>query len=109
MRPCDMTATNRQPVWHKLYDINFVESTPDPKYDKGMPVRIDVAKRTFEKSYLPNYTQEIFKISKVKKGTPVSYFIEDQKGRAVVGKVLPRELCTSKAAGQTNCECVGDA
>lgn len=96
MRPCDMTATNWQPVWHKLYDANFKESIPDPKYEKGTPVRIDVAKRTFEKSYLPNYTQEVFKINKIKKGTPVSYSIEDQKGEPLLGKFYRENFARAK-------------
>lgn len=96
MRPLDMTPFNWQPVWHKLYDNNFKESRQDPRYDKGTPVRIDLAKKTFEKSYLPNYTQEVFKIRSVKRGTPTSYQLEDRKGEHVLGKFYRENFSRAK-------------
>ena len=44
------------------------------KFKVGDFVRINKTKRTFEKGYLPNWTQELFKISAViKTQSPVTY------------------------------------
>ena len=52
-------------------------------------VRINKTKRTFDKGYLPNWTQELFQIlAVVKTQTPITYKIKDLEGELVkVSKV----------------------
>ena len=56
-------------------------------------VHINKTKRTFEKGYLPNWTQELFKISAViKTQSPVAYKITDLDGESVRGTVYSQEI-----------------
>ena len=49
-----------------------------PKFKIGDKVRINKTKRTFDKGYLPNWTQEIFEITHVNKTfSPITYKIKD--------------------------------
>ena len=56
-------------------------------------MRINKTKRTFEKGYLPNWTQELFKISAViKTQSPVTYKMTDLDGESVRGTFYSHEL-----------------
>ena len=86
MRPVDMTERNWQPVWHRLYAESYSPEKIDGRYVPGTTVRIDVAKGPFAKGYLPNFSQEIFKVNRVRAGNPTTYALEDQKGEPILGK-----------------------
>ncbi|KAH7702704.1 hypothetical protein AAVH_30139 [Aphelenchoides avenae] len=86
MRPIDMTEHNWQPVWHRLYAKCNEHDKEDVRYVPGTTVRIDVAKGPFAKGYLPNFSQEVFKINRVRPGNPTTYALEDQKGEDILGK-----------------------
>ena len=63
------------------------------KFKVGDFVRINKTKRTFEKGYLPNWTQELFKISAVvKTQSPVTYKMADLDGESVRGTFYSEEL-----------------
>jgi transposase InsO family protein len=56
-------------------------------------VRISKVKKIFEKGYLPNYTEEVFKINKVHdKRAPHRYELEDLLGEQIEGKFVSDEL-----------------
>ena len=56
-------------------------------------VRINKTKRTFDKGYLPNWTQELFQIlAVVKTQTPFTYKIKDLEGELVKGTFYSHEL-----------------
>ena len=56
-------------------------------------VRINKTKRTFDKGYLPNWTQELFQIlAVVKTQTPITYKIKDIEGEVVIGTFYSHEL-----------------
>jgi len=55
-------------------------------------VRIAKYKSIFDKGYLPNYTEEFFKIKEVKIGIPVVYKLEDVKGEDLNGIFYEDEL-----------------
>ena len=61
MMPSQVTAANSNAVFKNLY-------AKKPKTGKlfsvGQLVRISKVKRTFEKGYLPKYTEEVFKSEK---------------------------------------------
>ena len=50
-----------------------------PKFNIGDRVRISRKYKDFRKGYLPNFTEEIFIISKVLKTNPITYKIRDQR------------------------------
>ena len=56
-------------------------------------VRINKTKRTFDKGYLPNWTQELFQIlAVVKTQTPITYKIKDLEGELVKGTFYSHEI-----------------
>ena len=60
----------------------------------GDYVRISKYKNIFPKSYVPNCSEEVFVIKKVKNAVPWSYSIEDLNGKENVGSFyeLQKEL-----------------
>ncbi|KAH7723022.1 hypothetical protein AAVH_09495 [Aphelenchoides avenae] len=86
MRPVDMTEHNWHPVWQRLYAKSNEPEKEDVRYVPGTTVRIDVAKGPFAKGYLPNFSQEVFKINRVRPGNPTTYALKDQKGEDILGK-----------------------
>ena len=63
-----------------------------PKFKIGDKVRIAKKKKTFEKGYTSNWTEEIFTVVKVQPTTPVTYKIEDTGGEEVQGTFYEPEL-----------------
>lgn len=56
-------------------------------------MRISKAKRTFEKGYLPNWTRELFTISRLVKGSvPYRYKVEDYNREELEGTFYESEL-----------------
>ena len=51
-----------------------------PKFKVGDRVRILKKKKTFEKGFTPNWTEELFTVSAMKLTKPVTYNIKDPKG-----------------------------
>ena len=61
--------------------INFGKEVndKDPRFQVGDHVRISKYKNIFAKGYTPNWSEEIFVISKVKNAVPWTYVINDFK------------------------------
>ena len=72
------------------------QSITKPKYKVGDRVRIVKKKKTFEKGFTPNWTEELFTISKVKATKPVTYNIEDTRGEEIQGTFYEPELQKTK-------------
>jgi transposase InsO family protein len=88
--PDSVNAANEAEVYEKLYGKR---PKPGKKFKVGDLVRISKKKHIFEKGYLPNFTEEIFKINKVYSNhTPHRYEIEDMGGEKVKGKFAPDEI-----------------
>ena len=76
--------SNYQHVFEALYGEKQ-SSVNRAKYKVGDRVRIVKKKNTFEKGFTPNWTEELFTINKVKGTKPLTYTIEDAKGREIQG------------------------
>ena len=63
MKPTQVTKANESKVWDTLYDGD-VQKQVRFKFEVGDRVRISKVKRMFEKSYLPNFTEEMFTVYK---------------------------------------------
>ena len=63
-----------------------------PKFKVGDTVRVSKYKSIFTKGYEANFTEEIFKVSKVIRGDPNVYEIEDHEGEPIIGKFYEQEL-----------------
>ena len=91
-RPVDVTAENETKIWHTLYDDHNVVKNVKYKFKIGDQVRISKVKRTFEKGYLPNFTKEIFTISKQVPRDPPVYKLKDYDGEELKGTFYDKEL-----------------
>lgn len=66
--------------------------TKKPKFKVGDYVRISKYKHNFEKGYTPNWSTELFTIKKINKTIPVTYHIEDQRKKIILGAFYEQEL-----------------
>lgn len=101
MRPSEVNAGHEAMLWQKMY----------PEFSSGVgkearplgpkqTVRISKVKRTFDKGYLPNWTEEPFKVRRVDATRPQVYKLEDLLGENLEGifykqelqKIAPREV-----------------
>ena len=57
----------------------------DPKFKVGNHVRISKYKNIFAKGYTPNWSEEVFVISKIKNTVPWTYVINDLNGEEIIG------------------------
>ena len=78
-------------VWNNIETSRVVERTV-PKFSVGDSVRISRIKGIFEKGYLPNYSEELFKIVEVKRTDPVTYILKDLQDEVVTGGFYEQEL-----------------
>lgn len=63
-----------------------------PKFKVGDFVRISLERKAFQKSYLVNYTDELFKIVRVNPSRPRTFVLEDLKGEPIAGRFYEEEL-----------------
>ena len=91
MKPKDVNRKNENKVWITLFGSNLGE-LPLPKFRVGDTVRVSKHKNVFKKGYEANFTEEIFTISKVFRGDPTVYELEDHEGEPIVGKFYEEEL-----------------
>ena len=64
----------------------------DPKFKVGDHVRISKYKNIFAKGYMPNWSEEVFVLKKVKNTVPWTYVINDLNGEEITGKFCEKEL-----------------
>ena len=93
---------NENKVWRNLYpDVTDIRSSDTKqetlsKYYVGDKVRITKKKATFEKGYIPRWTEEVFTISQVQYTTPITYKITDYNGEEIQGTFYEQELQKTK-------------
>ena len=63
-----------------------------PKLKVGDKVRISKTRRTSDKGYLPNWTEEIFSVSEAIATAPPTYKLIDYGGKEVRGSFYDKEL-----------------
>ena len=100
MKPKDVNKTNENMVWITLFGSPLV-NLPLPKFRIGDSVRVSKYKSIFAKGYEANFTEEIFKISKVFRGDPIVYEIEDHEGEPIIGKFYEEELSAANKKDDT--------
>lgn len=97
--PVTVKPSNVLQVWKTLYGVQQdsprtkQQQQQQPQFIVGDLVRISKAKRTFEKGYLPNWTTELFTVSKrVPCRYPYVYKIKDYAGEELQGNFYEQEL-----------------
>ena len=95
MKPCDVKIKDEPKIWHRLYGKVAERVVPDQKTKKlspkkGSSVRISKAKTSFDKGYLPNWTKELFKVTKVRGQYPKNlYKLKDYTDEDIQGSFYP--------------------
>ena len=85
MKPIDVKDNT---YINSIKDIN----NKDPKFKVGDHVRISKYKNIFAKGYMPNWSEEVFVIKKVKNTVPWTYVINDLNGEEIIGTFYEKEL-----------------
>lgn len=92
MKPVDVTKKDEQ---HLLQHVYSHLKTVDPqkqKFKDGDSVRISKYREAFSKGYTPNWSNEVFKIRKVRNTNPTTYILEDQEGNEIQGGFYKYEI-----------------
>lgn len=95
MRPVDITPSNEQEVYEKLYLPTQLRNEKQPvnyKYSVGDYVHLSLARRVFNKAYWETFTQEIFVISRRIRSHPPRYKVKDLLDEPLEGSVYEAEL-----------------
>ena len=109
-----MTAISKNVYLDVLHDINTVHRTikmklidvtgnsyaeynkdfnkKDPKFKVGDHVRISKHKKIFAKGYAPNWSEDVFVVSKIKDTVPSTYVVSDLDGEEITGSFYENEL-----------------
>ena len=85
MKPIDVT-------YDSYAEYNVDSNEKDLKFKIGDHVRISKYKNILAKGYTPNWSEEVFVISKIKNTVPCTYVISDLKGEEIVGTFYEKEL-----------------
>ena len=88
-----MTSISKNVYIDKLDDIvDEYNNTYHTTIKVGDHVRISKYKNIFAKGYMPNWSEEVFVIKKVKNTVPWTYVINDLNGEEITGTFYEKEL-----------------
>ena len=76
---------------NKYIDFNKEVNDKDPKFKVGGHVKISKYKNIFAKRYTPNWSEEIFVVSKIKNTVPWTC-INDLKDEEIIGTFYEKQL-----------------
>ena len=93
MKPADVNKSNKDMVWVTLYG-SALGKLPLPNFRISDTVRVSKYKSVFGKGYKANFTEEIliFKVTRVHRGDPNVYEVEDHEGESIIEKFYEEEL-----------------
>ena len=74
------------------FDFKKEVNDKDPKFKVGDHLRISKYKNVFPKRYTPNWSEEVFVVSKMKNTVPWTYVINDLNGEEITGTFYEKEL-----------------
>ena len=78
MKPIDVTNDS-------FAECNEESNVKDPKFKISDHVRISKYKNIFAKGYAPNWSEEIFIISKINNTVPWTYVLSNMNGEDITG------------------------
>ncbi|GFU38500.1 uncharacterized transposon-derived protein F54H12.3 [Nephila pilipes] len=90
MPPSSVTRDKEQQIFKKLYGYTWKNSKV--LLNMGDLVRISKAKKAFQRGYLPGWSDEVFRVSKVYSAYPTTYELQDLKAEAIKGRFYAEEL-----------------
>ena len=85
MKPADVKNST-------YIDVKKETNDKNPKFKVGDHVKISKYKNIFAKGYMPNWSEEIFVIRKIKNTVPWTYVINDLNAEEIIGTFYEKEL-----------------
>ena len=85
MKPIDVTGDS-------YVECNKDFNKKGPKFKVGDRVRLSKYKNIFVKGYVPNWSEEVFIVNRIKNTVPWTYTISDLNGEKVIGTFYEKEL-----------------
>ncbi len=79
VKPTDVNKKNEWQVWLRLYGSDLSDYST-AKLRVGDTDRVSKYKNIFRRGFEPKFSEEIFEVSKVYQGDPVTYEIQDHTG-----------------------------
>ena len=73
---------------HTYVDFKKEVNEKDPKFKVGDHARLSKYKNIFAKGYMPNWSEVVFLVSKIKNTVPWTYIINDLKGEEITGTFM---------------------
>ena len=89
MAPNHVTARNSVTVWNNLHSVAPLSKS---KFKIGDVVRISKTRRVFKKGYLPQWSEEIFTLSKKLNTNPITWKLRDWDGELLQGSFYKQEI-----------------
>ena len=90
MRPADVTPAIAKRLLDTMYSA--IKIAGPSKFKVGDSIHVSKYKTIFEKGYTPNWTTEVFTIVKIQRTNPVTYLLEDDRGKSVAEAFYEHEL-----------------
>ncbi len=87
---------NYTKTFNSLYATPHIANQKRAKFNVGDAVRLIKKKKTFEKGYTTNWTEEVFTISEVQSTQPWTYKVVDKNNDKVHGSFYEEELQKTK-------------
>lgn len=95
-KPNEVNSRNARKILLTAYSNVKTVDPKKQKFYEGDRVRISKYRAAFSKGYEPNWTNEIFKVVKVRMTNPRTYMLEDSHGEEIKGAFYDYELQKTK-------------
>ena len=92
MAPSAVKEKDVPKIWHKVYGTYANSGRAISTLRKNDKIRIPTLKTPWDKGYLPNWTEEIFKISGPVNHLKKVYKVKDETDEAISGVYYPQEI-----------------
>ncbi|XP_044019588.1 uncharacterized protein LOC122860011 [Aphidius gifuensis] len=91
MKPVEVVSKNIKILKQTVFE-SLTHCHVKIKFKLNQHVRISNHKHVFDKEYKPNWTNEIFTITKINKTSPVMYKLKDYQENPIQGSFYNEEL-----------------
>jgi len=90
--PRQSDSRYQEEVWNNLFSKRLSAKRRKPKFKVNDRVRLNKKFRTFKKSYLPGWTEEVFIVTRVIPGSVVTYKIKEMDDTPLEGTFYSQDL-----------------
>lgn len=93
VRPVDISSKNADEIFSRMYRKLITTPRPPPKFQVGSKVRISSKRLVFSKSYLPGYSETVFRVKAIIPTYPVySFKLETLEGEELDSSFVSDEM-----------------